>query len=415
MRKAWIVAVGSELTSGQVLDTNSAWLAARLATLGFRTERHITVADAVEPLAEVLDQAARRCDLILVTGGLGPTEDDLTRLALAAVAGVPLELHAASVEQMRAYFAARNRPLPENNLVQARLPRGAEALTNTCGTAPGIGIALGGTPCYALPGVPHEMRDMFEREVLPRLPRLAGGAVLLTKRLHVFGLAEAVVGERIADLMRRGRNPEMGTTAVAGIITVRITAWGPTLDAAERLLTEAETEVRRRLGSAVFASDEQTLAGAVGELLADRGRTLSTAESCTGGLIGKLITDVPGSSRYYLGGVIAYANHVKADLVGVDPRTLGREGAVSPTVAQQLAEGAKRRFASDYAIGVTGIAGPAGGTPDKPVGLVFIGLSFPGGVAVEEWRYGADSPRELIRQRAAYTALNLLRLKLLER
>ncbi len=414
MQKAWIVAVGSELMLGQVLDTNSAWLAGRLAALGFRAERHITVGDAVEPLAEVLEQAADRCDVILVTGGLGPTDDDLTRLALAAVAGVPLELDPASVEQMRCYFAARQRPMPENNLVQARLPRWSAALLNTCGTAPGILVKLGQTPCYALPGVPHEMRSMFEREVVPRLKRQAGDAVLLSRRLHVFGLPEAVVGERLADLMRRGRNPEVGTTAVAGIITIRINAWGATPPAAEQLLNETESDVRARLGTAVFGTEEQTLASVVGELLIGAGCTLSTAESCTGGLIGKLITDVAGSSQYYLGGVIAYANRLKTDVVGVDRQMLAADGAVSPMVARQLAEGAAQRFGSDYAIGVTGVAGPGGGTAEKPVGLVFIGLRFPGGASVEECRFGADNPRELIRQRAAYTALNLLRLKLLE-
>lgn len=414
MRQAWIIAVGTELTLGQTLDTNSPWLAERLAALGVRTTRHVTVPDERDALRTVLLQAAGCADVVLVTGGLGPTEDDLTRPALADAAGVPLELHAPSLAHLRAFFAERGRTMPAANTVQALVPRGGRALPNTCGTAPGLWLALRGTPCYVLPGVPFEMRTMFEREVEPELRSAARGDVILCRRLHTFGLGESELGQRLADLMARGRNPEVGTTAALGFVSVRINAAGPTPATAAERLRQTELEILQRLGSLVFGRDDQTLAGAVGEALATAGRTLSTAESCTGGLVGALLTDVAGSSRYYLGGVISYSNAAKRGLLGVPAAKLDSHGAVSAAVAAAMARGAAERFGSDYAVSITGIAGPAGGSPEKPVGLVFIGLCAPAGLATHEFRFGATTAtRATIRSRAAHTALNLLRLQLL--
>jgi nicotinamide-nucleotide amidase len=413
MRRAWVISTGTELALGQTVDTNTAWLAAQLAALGIRTLRHITVPDDADATRDVLLQAATACDVILLTGGLGPTDDDLTRQALADAAGVQLHLHPPSLDHLRAFFAARGREMPERNTVQALLPQAATALPNTCGTAPGICIALSGTPCYALPGVPFEMRAMFEREVAPALKRLADGAALLSRTLHTFGLGESDLGERIRDLMVRGRNPEVGTTAGFGLVGIRINAAAPSHADAEALLDQAESDLRRRLGSIIFGRDGDTLPGVVGALLAATGRTLSTAESCTGGLIGTLITDVAGSSRYNRGGAIAYANQAKVAILDVDPEEVEQCGAVSDVVARALALGAARKFGSDYAASTTGIAGPAGGTPEKPVGLVFIGLHTPTGTTAQKCLFGSDAPREAIRLRAARTALDLLRLELM--
>jgi nicotinamide-nucleotide amidase len=255
MQRAWVISIGTELTLGQTVDTNAGWLAGQLADLGIRTERCVTVPDDAAATRQALLQAAEACDVILVTGGLGPTIDDVTRQALAEAAGVPLELHPASLEHLRAFFAARGRDLPEGNTVQALIPRGGVALPNPCGTAPGVRIDLHGTPCYALPGVPFEMRSMFEREVAPQLRGVSQGATLLTRRLHTFGLPESVVGQRIADPMQPGRDPEIGTTAQFGVISIRITATGATRPAAQARVEEAEGELRRRLGETIFGRE----------------------------------------------------------------------------------------------------------------------------------------------------------------
>jgi len=414
MRRAWVLATGTELALGQSVDTNSPWLAARLAALGVRTERHVVVADDLAALRDVLREATRGCDIVVLTGGLGPTEDDLTRQALADVAEVPLELHPPSLEHLRAFFAARGRRMPERNVVQAMVPRGAQVLPNTCGTAPGLRVRLGRADCFALPGVPFEMYAMFEREVAPALRSAAGGAVLLFRRLHTFGLGESDVGQRLADLMQPGRNPTVGTTAQHGVIVVRLYASARSESEAQQRLDETEAEIRQRLGTIIFGTEDETLAAAVGKLLLGTGATLSTAESCTGGLIGKLLTDVPGSSAYYVGGAVSYANEVKTALLGVPNELLERYGAVSEPVARAMAEGAAARLGTSHAVAVTGIAGPTGGTPQKPVGLVYIGLHSPGRTEGYEYRFGSDYPRDVIRLRAAHTALNLLRLKLLE-
>ena len=415
MKHAWIIAVGTELTLGQTVDTNSAWLGRQLAELGIRTTRHLTVPDELEPVRDAVTQAAGGADVIIVTGGLGPTADDLTRQAVAAAAGDDLVQDAVSLEQMRAFFVERGRPMPEPNLVQALRPRSATALPNTCGTAPGIAIELYGTPCYVLPGVPSEMEAMFAREVAPRLAAAARGGVLLYRRVQTFGLPESELGARLGELMARGRNPEVGTTASVGVIGVRINSFGDTRAAAQRLADETEAEVRRRLGDAVFATGDTTLAAAVGQLLLARGATLAVAESCTGGLIAKELTDVPGSSAYFAGGVVAYANALKTSLVGVDAALLAADGpgAVSAPVAEALAVGVRRVAGTTFGIGMTGIAGPTGGSDEKPVGLVFIGVATPGGARVERFLFGGSHGRELIRERAARTALNLLRLTLL--
>jgi nicotinamide-nucleotide amidase len=414
MRETWILSCGTELTLGQTVDTNAAWLAGQLAALGYRSVRHVTLPDDAVALRETLLQAAAVCDVVLLTGGLGPTVDDVTREALAAAAGVPLEVHPPSLEQMRAFFAARGREMPARNAVQAQIPLGATALPNTCGTAPGIGLRIGGKACYALPGVPFEMRAMFVQCVAPELRGTAAGEILLCRELHTFGLGESDLGVRIEDLMRRGRNPEVGTTAQFGQVDIRINAAAPTHADAEALLDQTEAELRHRLGAVVFGREADTLASVVGTLLLAQAWKLSTAESCTGGLIGHLLTDVPGASRYYVGGVVAYANEAKADALGVDRTALAAHGAVSEVVAREMAVGAARGFHTECAVAVTGIAGPDGGTAQKPVGLVYIGLHTPAGTSVCEYRFGPDAPRDVIRLRAARTALNLLRLALLD-
>ncbi|MFO0840456.1 MAG: competence/damage-inducible protein A [Phycisphaerae bacterium] len=410
---AWIISIGTELTLGQTVDTNSAWLSRQLAALGIRANRHLTVPDELGPIRDALREAAGATGLILISGGLGPTEDDLTRQALADAAGEALELDESSLAQIRNFFTRRGREMPAPNRVQAMIPRGGRALPNLCGTAPGVFMRVQRAACYVMPGVPSEMRDMFEREVLPALRRESGGRVVRSRRLQCTGAGESEIGARIQELMTRGRNPEVGTTAEMGVIGIRINATADSVAAAESMLDQAESQVRERLSELVFGSGEETLAHAVGVLLAQRGESVCCAESCTGGLIGAMLTDVAGSSRYFFGAAVTYSNAMKTALLGVPAEMIDRHGAVCGPVAEAMARGARERFGADFALAATGIAGPGGGTDEKPVGLVYIALATPTGVQIRELRLGDDSPRATIRARAAGAALNLLRLHLI--
>jgi len=371
--------------------------------------RFIVVGDEIPEIAAGLRQAAGGVDAVLVTVGLGPTADDRTRAALAACLGAPLELDPASLDAIQAYFAGRGLSMPDANRVQALRPRGSEVLPNPVGTAPGIACQLAGTPCFVMPGVPVEMRHMFTHGVLPRLAGLTGARAIDSRRLHVVGMGESEVGRRLVDLMSAGRNPYVGTTAASGLVTVWITAIAASSDEVVGLLDADEAEIRRRLGDVIFGREDDTLASVAGRLLTERRATVCTAESCTGGLVAKLLTDIAGSSEYFVGGVVAYANLAKTELLGVPADVLGTHGAVSEAVAAAMATGARQRFGATYALSVTGIAGPAGGSTEKPVGLVLIGLATPGGCAVTRCCFGERALREVIRERTAWTALNLLR------
>ncbi len=409
IRNAAIVSIGEELLAGDVTDTNAAWLAAELAGLGIRTREFRTIGDDADRICQTLRELAGRYNLLLTTGGLGPTDDDVTREALAAACGCVLEYDPRSLEQIRAFYARLDRPMPESNRRQALRPTCGEAIENRSGTAPGLRVRIGRCVCFALPGVPFEMRTMFDRSLRPWLAARAAGRTRLTRLLHCCGAGEATIGQKLTDLMRARGPVCFGTTAEPGIITVRMTVESDDPGAARHQLDLAERLVRQRLGSLVFGADGQTLAGAVGQRLADRGQTLAVAESCTGGLLGALITDVPGASRYFRGGVISYANEVKQALLGVPAAMLEAHGAVSAEVAAAMVRAVCARLGSDWGLSVTGIAGPTGGTPDKPVGLVCLGLAGPGVMRVRTLRFSPDQPRSVIRLRSCYAALDALR------
>lgn len=415
MTRAWIISIGTELTLGQTVDTNSAWLAAQLAERGFRVTRHVTLADELADIIQSLRDGMSQCDLIAISGGLGPTEDDLTRAAMAGAAGVELLRNDESLRQIREYFTRVNRPMTAANESQADLPCGAEALPNRCGTAPGIWMRIGSAFAFAMPGVPFEMKQMFEHEVAPRLANLASGRTIVSRKLNCFGAGEAAIGEQIRDLMRRGRNPEVGTTAQLGVIGIRINAQAADAESAARMLDDTEAELHRRFGSLIFGVGDETLAVAAGRLLTERGETVCTAESCTGGLVAKQLTDVAGSSSYFLGGAVTYSNEAKTALLGVDAKLIASFGAVSEEVARSMAAGARTRFGATYSVAITGIAGPGGGTPAKPVGLVYVAVADECGVEAHELRLPEQSPRGVIRERSAASALNLVRLRILER
>lgn len=407
--KVHILSIGTELTMGQTVDTNAAWLSARLAAVGILCEQHVTVSDDLEPIHRAISTACRDADLVLITGGLGPTDDDLTRQALADAMGVTLELHPPSLERIAAFFAARNRTMSPANRVQAMFPRGASPIENTCGTAPGIHARVNNTEVYSMPGVPREMTTMFDRDILPQIRQFGGGRACAQRILRSFGGAEAEIGERIADLMKRGRNPTVGTSAADLIISIRINALASSPDEAAQLADADVREVKARLGHWVFGEGDDTLQSVVGRLLIESGRTISTAESCTGGLIAKRLTDVPGSSAYLMQGFVTYSNQAKHALLGVPTALIEQHGAVSAEVARAMAEGCRKVSGTDIAIAVTGVAGPSGGTAAKPVGLVYIGMCDSNATDIRELRLGEHLTRDEIRDRSAKIALGMIR------
>lgn len=410
--QAHLLSIGTELVIGQTVDTNAAWLAQRLAELGIACGRHVTVADDQAAVAAAIAAAADEADVLIATGGLGPTRDDLTRFAVADVLSAELAIDEASLAALTAYFVARRREMPEANRVQAMIPRTATALPNTCGTAPGIHARHRRAEMFFMPGVPSEMKAMFESEVRPRLAGRTGGRTIVQHTLHTFGLPESVLGERIADLMPADRNPHVGTSATDLIISIRINAEGADSAEARRLAEADAADLRQRLGAAVFGEQGETLAEAVGRLLLASGRTVSTAESCTGGLMAKRLTDVSGSSGYFRQGFVTYANEAKTRLLDVPEELMACHGAVSHEVAEVMAVHCRHLSNTDYAISTTGIAGPTGGTPEKPIGLVYVALASPVGCEVKELRLGETISREAIRDRTAKIAMNLLRLSL---
>lgn len=411
--KAIIISVGDELVSGQTVDTNSAWLSRELSAVGATVVSHVTIGDDLAATRDALDAAARSSDCVLVSGGLGPTPDDLTREALAAAMGTTLELRPEFVETIASFFRRRGREMPDRNTVQAMFPVGSTPIENTCGTAPGIHARLHDADVFVMPGVPREMKVMYERDVKPRVMAKSAGRVLLTDTLWTFGQGESTIAEQIADLMERGRNPAVGTTAQDAVIGVRIFATGATRSEAEAMLRSTAADIRRRLGTLIYGQGDETLSHAVGKLLRERGQTLAVAESCTGGLIAQTITDVAGSSGYFLSGLVTYANQAKTALLGVPASLIVEHGAVSAPVAEAMARGCRERSGADWAIATTGIAGPDGGTAAKPIGLVYVGLAGPEHAQVREYRLGEFLSRHDVRSRTRWVALNLLRLALL--
>jgi nicotinamide-nucleotide amidase len=412
--KTEILAVGSELVRGIHVDTNSPWLSRRLVAEGIDVHFHTVVGDQLTDNVDAFRRATERAELVIATGGLGPTADDLTRDVLAQVSGVPLVLDSNSLSHIEEMFRKRNRPMPERNRVQAMFPAGAAVIPNSNGTAPGIAMRIGRALVICLPGVPLEMRSMFDDWVLPRLrEQRVGGRAILERTIHCFGSGESHIEEKLGDLTRRGRQPEVGITASEATISIRITAAAESPDAARAAIESDAQFVRDRLGDLVYGEDEDELYTVVARLLELHGCTLATAESCTGGLLGHLITLAPGISRFYRGGIVAYANEVKAQFLGVPDELLERHGAVSAEVAVAMAHGCRERFRADLGVSVTGVAGPGGGSSLKPVGLVYVALAHDGGVETAQYNWLAD--RAAVKLRSAKTALNLIRLHLLRR
>ncbi|MFN5871702.1 MAG: competence/damage-inducible protein A [Aphanizomenon sp.] len=412
---AEIICVGTEMLLGDILNSNAQYLAQQLAQLGIPHYYQTVVGDNPERLKEVIEIAASRVQILIFTGGLGPTPDDLTCETIADFFGVPLKERADIIEDIAEKFAQRGRVMSANNRKQALIPQGAEILPNPTGTAPGIiWQPRPGLTIFTFPGVPSEMYQMWTQTAVPFLKSQGWGKEIICSRsLRFWGIGESALAEKVAPYFNL-TNPTVAPYAGKGEVRLRISAKATDSTTAEALITPIEKQLIEIAGLDYYGANDDTLASVVGNLLRSSGETLSIAESCTGGGLGQMLTEIPGSSDYFWGGVIAYDNSVKIGLLGVNPEDLEKFGAVSATVAEQMAAGVKNRLSTTWGLSITGIAGPTGGTETKPVGLVYIGLAGPGDeVTSFEHHLGTIRGRSLIRYVGANSALDNLRRRLL--
>jgi len=411
MLTAEIIAIGSELLTPDRTDTNSLWLTEKLNGIGIEVRQKTIVGDDDARLEEAIKDAVRRSSIIIMTGGLGPTEDDITRKVAARALGRRLVLDERVLEDLREKFKLWGRNMPEINSRQAMIIERAELLENPRGSAPGMYLDYEGKPIAIMPGPPREMQPMFEQLVLPRLEKKAGDVRVVRRVLRVSGMGESAVDELIAPVYTQYRNPQTTILFTKTEIEIHLTAQAKTASEAELLLDGLAGQLEDRLGDALFAFRGETMEEIVGLKLNVGGFTLGIAESCTGGLISYRLTEVPGASAFLIETVVCYSNESKIKTLGVDPELIERYGAVSAEVAEALALGVKRHADTDFGLAVTGIAGPGGGTPEKPVGLVYLGLSDD--AHVEHKRLMLPGDRSLIRWRSSQAALDLLRRRLL--
>lgn len=410
-----VLAIGSELLYGDIVNGNAAWLGQRLAEIGVDVKHSAVVGDDIVDIEKAIRDALGRSDALIITGGLGPTQDDLTREGLAAAAGVELVRDQQIEDQLAERFQRLRRDVPEMNFRQADVPVGAWTIHNIKGTAPGLGLELLGGVAYCLPGVPHEMMPMMTESVLPDIvKRMPEPAVVLTRIIRTSGMWESAVAEAMGPEIERlhgiGGNPEIAFLASGGMTRVKVTARARTTEEAEELIKPSADFALSVLGDAVFGQDDDTLEATVLALLKKAGATIATAESLTGGLLAGRLTAVPGYSSLIRGGVIAYSPEVKRDILGVPKDVIERNGTVSPECAEEMALGARGRTGADYALSLTGVAGPDP-LEGQPVGTVYVGLAGPKGVEVAHLRLPGD--RDRIRDYACVSALDLLRRRLL--
>ncbi|MDF9407436.1 competence/damage-inducible protein A [Pelotomaculum isophthalicicum JI] len=405
--KAELIFTGSELTQGRIVNSHAQYLGRWLSELNFDVALHITVGDHFERLEQVVRQALERSDLILITGGLGPTTDDLTKDTVAHVLGLPLVLDEKSLDGIRNFFDRRGMTMPESNIRQAYIPQGATILPNKRGTAPGILIEKGNKIIALLPGPPHELTAMFEDTLMPILSQKAGsGAVTRFKAIKVTGISESAVQDLIKDLGGQG-NPGITYLASPGQVQVRITAQAASAEQAEKMVEELSEKVSCRLKDYIFGYGDENIEVIVGKQLLDKGMSIGVAESCTSGLIAARLTDIPGSSAYFIGGVAAYSNEVKKAILGVAPDIIDSHGAVSKETAVAMAEGVRNLIHTSLGLAVTGIAGPDGDTPNKPIGLVYIALASEKGASYRKFHFPGN--RLAVRMGTVNAALSMVR------
>ncbi len=411
---AEILSTGDEIRSGSIIDSNAAYLAERLEEAGVEVTRHSCVGDDLEILVSILKEISGRADIAVVTGGLGPTTDDLTAEAAAKAKGIELALDLDALASIENIFKKLNFPMSSSNKKQAMLPEGAECIYNPVGTAPGFIVTIGSCLFFFLPGVPREMRRLFSDGVLPRIERLQGEnrELCLVKTVSTFGLTESAIGERLAGLPEKFPELQLGLRAIFPEIHVKLYARGKNENDIHKLLDTATGWIEDTIGKRVISTDGNSMEVVVGNLLRQKKATLAVAESCTGGLIAHLLTEVPGSSDYFLYSGVVYSNEAKINVLGVSSATLEKYGAVHEETAKELAEGARRVAGATYGLSTTGIAGPGGGTDDKPVGTVCIGLATPD--CSKGFKYNfAFGDRSMKKRIFAITALDILRREIL--
>lgn len=410
---AELIAVGTELLLGNIANTDAQMLSEGLSALGITVHYHTVVGDNPQRLKEALEIARKRADIIITTGGLGPTYDDLTKQTIAEAFGRKLVLHEDILEEIRGYFERRNgQKMPENNTQQAMLPEGCTVFTNPVGTAPGCAIEENGTHVLMLPGPPFECRYMFENRAVQYLSGLTDG-IIVSHKLRIFGMGESAVDEKVHDLTAAA-NPTLAPYARVGECMLRATAKAETAEQAEEMLKPLMDEVKNRLGDVIYGVDVEDLDEVVTSILKERGLTLSAAESCTGGLFSKHMTDLPGSSAYFRGGVVSYATDLKHSILGVNSETLEKHGAVSEETAREMAEGCRKVCGSDLAIAITGVAGPDKDDRGNEVGTVYIALAHKDGTICKKIFAGFGRGRGRVRSSAVQHTFDMLRRFLLE-
>lgn len=408
---AEIVSVGTELLMGQIVNTNARYLSQRLNEIGVNLYFETTVGDNEERLTNTIQTALSRSDIVILTGGLGPTDDDITKEVAAKAFSKTLVLHEESFENIKKYFEARGIPMPENNKKQAMLPDDGIILENKCGTAPGCIMERDSKAIILLPGPPYEMQAMFENDVLPYLKNKSG-SVLYSKIIRIFGMGESKVQAELSDFFADQSEITIAPYVKTGETTLRLTTRCKDEKEGEEKLAFTVEEIKNRLGSVVYSTDDEELEEVVVKLLKEKGKTLALAESCTGGLIASKIVSVSGCSDVFIEGAVTYANDAKMRRLGVNEETLKAHGAVSRETAIEMAEGIRKTSGANIGASVTGIAGPLGGTKEKEVGLVYIALSDENGTEVKELHLG--NLRNVVRERAAKAVIDMVRQSLIK-
>lgn len=406
--KAEIIIIGDEILYGQTIDTNSAFIAEKLGELGVEVSYKTAVGDEVKKIVEAIHLAQRRADLVITTGGLGPTSDDLTVKAIAKAFKRNLIFHPEILKKIEERFKARGIEMPKINQNQALIPQGAKALENPLGSAPGILIEEDKKIFISLPGVPKEMKAILGQEVIALLKPKVSKTKIVHRKIRTTGIIESKLYEKIQDLLKDLKEIKVAFLPSYQGVDLRLTANLKTSAKSKDVVTQLEEKIKGRIGEFIYGYDEQTLEEVVGKMLKDKGKTLSVAESCTGGLIAAKITNISGSSDYFERGVVSYSNQAKMEILGVPKELLDKFGAVSPEVALAMAQGVRKISKTDLGLSVTGIAGPSGGTKEKPVGLIYIGLADSQKSWVEKFLFGQD--RMINRERASQAALNMVRL-----
>lgn len=410
--KAEIINIGDELLIGQVVNTNASWLASEINKSGISVVQITGIADDGLAIKKALDQAAERAQIIIISGGLGPTKDDITKKVLAEYFNSDMVFHAPTFEQVKKNFAARHFEITEVNKQQALIPEKCTPLLNKNGTAPGMWFEQEGKVFVSMPGVPFEMKALFTEQVIPRLIRHFKLGAVVHKTVMTTGMGESFLAEKIKTWENNlPPHIKLAYLPQPGIVRLRLSTLGNDKEKLEKEINSLVDELQNYVPDVIFGYDEDSLEEVTGKLLKVRRKTISTAESCTGGYLSHLITSIAGSSAYYSGSIISYSNEVKQNQLGVFPKTLMKYGAVSKEVVEEMAAGARSRLKTDYALAISGIAGPDGGTEEKPVGTIWIALAGPKGVQAEKFHFGEHRGRNI--RRSALAALNMLRLTLI--